>query len=529
MISERQRKIIKFLQNDSLSVHEIANKLKVSSRTISREIKAINNEMDGVAQITNDGTYHLNIKSSIGLYKLLGQGIPDEIEFLYLLLTKKDLSLDDLAEQLYLPKSKIKEYISKINREYKKLFKIDLKQGTGLVFDIPIFLKVDIMSNLLLDYPALIEDDFSDKKINNVDSSAYKNNARRYIDSDEIKDQIISSQILLDKNDCKLFFENKLSLLNKISSEEDDISNNIIQVFLDNGFQIPTTSILNMLINHIKHETLFPTIILKNQSDIRIYLKEQPVAFDLARKISNHLREKYTVNINTYYLSLYFMLALSTFDDSIYKIVLVSRRRSISSINKYLIEEEIKGSQVYIVDSIKNLDHVANNFAVVLDSELIDGTTTSHKVDMVITSLMTDQNINKLRKIVRNKAFSKLLKDVNTKHSFKIKNYDSDFFTTFDSFLDTLLAQKCINEIEKAALLNREKAGNQLVIKNYSLPHIISGRKGNFRLFKADLRTPVVVNQQFVDKILIVIIGTSVSNKSEIFKYLFNVISNEAN
>lgn len=523
MISARKKEIIQILQKKSCSIRDIAIMLKVSDRTISREIKAINNDLHNIARIIIKGKCYLEILSSIKFYQLLGQAVPDKINLLYNILINNDLSLDDYAERLFLPKVKIREYITQLNEEYKPIFYIEVKQGKGIVFDCQLDMQIDLMANILNEYPKIVENHRikqESKAINN-----YYLVAKRYIDKKEINNQKKACLIInISLYEQDFYFDNKLNTLNRILASSEKIQASIIKIFFNNGFEVPTTHILDMCIQHIIREVIFPTFILKNKSDIKLYLIEQPVAFDVAKIISNYFLKNYSIIINSYYLALYVMLAISTFDDSIYKVIIISHHKSMSSINKYLIEDQIKGVQVYVSDDIRELNRISDRYAVVLDSELVSKKLNNLNVDLIISSLITNTEIIQLKKILRTKTFSKLLQEVADKYTFDMSNTSSKFMNALKELLETLKQKSLISANEAKALIKRERAGNQLVIKNYSLPHIISAEESGFKLLKANLKIPVVINKQTITEILIVIIGAGVTNKSEIFKYLFEII-----
>lgn len=155
MVSERQWKIISELRKENQSVSALADYFQVSRRTINREIDTINNDIAGIKIENNEGVLHLNIYSSLELYKMYQSSIPDDIYVLTSLLLHKNYSLDDISDGLALPKSRVKECLVKLNLEYGGVLKVVLKQGTGLVLHISLENKIELLANLILNYPEL--------------------------------------------------------------------------------------------------------------------------------------------------------------------------------------------------------------------------------------------------------------------------------------------------------------------------------------------------------------------------------------
>ncbi|MBP2058478.1 mannitol/fructose-specific phosphotransferase system IIA component (Ntr-type)/predicted DNA-binding protein YlxM (UPF0122 family) [Lactobacillus colini] len=528
MLSERQNQIINLLKNSDISVHNISKKLGVSDKTITREIKAINDEISKYAYINIcEGQLHLNIISSIGFYQHIEQIVPVEIRLLYLVLINESISLDECADMLYITKSKIKEYIFELNNKLRSKLSIELKQGIGIVVNCPLKTKIDLVTNIIFDYKVIEYNNYKVNFFETIFIQDYYNFAAKYIDHKALECQILACKMLnVSLDSQKQYFKEKKLSLEKFESNESKIKADIIKSFLKNGLDIPNDKILNMCLAHIEREILFSVILLKNKANIKNYLKVQPIAFDIAKKISNMLFQNYDIDVNAYYISLYVMLVLSTTDDSIYKIILISRRKSVSSINKYLIEAKIDGSKVSVIDNSDALSELSYDYTVVLDSELVNEIKLP-EIDLIISDLVAERDIKKLKSIVRKKTFSNLIDDTHKNYTFSINNNSSDFFLALTDFLTMLTNKELINDKEIKAIINREDAGNQLIIGDYSIPHIISNSNKNFQLFLANLKTPVVVEKQFIDKILIVIISTRVSNKSEIFKYLFEIINPE--
>lgn len=524
MISERQWKIISELRKENQSVSTLADYCQVSRRTINREIDTINNDIAGIKIENNDGVLHLNIYSSLELYKMYQSNIPDDINVLANLLLHKNYSLDDISDNLALPKSRIKECLTRLNHEFNEVLKIVLKQGTSFVLHISLENKIELLANLFLNYPELNlkQKGKYNPKLTNLTFPP------DLISKDEIESEYEACKNLeLNLNTINEYFSTKRKVLKQILSKKKSIQSRIENIFLTNGFNKPTPQDMERIFEHICRETLYPNLVLKNKDDIKLYLKDEPIAFDIGKRISLLIHEVVPrINVNTYYLALYVMLSLSHYDKSIYKVVIVSRRRSISVINKMVIEEKINGSKVSVISDVKSLQQYPSNYAVVLDSEILNKSTVLNKsFDLVISSLITTSEIKMLQKILRHKTFDNLIKEMNVHYTYQINNLDTNFYDELYKFLNLLLDHNLISNIEATALINREKAGNQLIIDNYSLPHIISAKENDFRLFRAKLKRSVIVNNQFIDNILIVIIGMKVTNKSEIFKYFYDEIS----
>ena len=524
MISERQKQIIKLLHDRDLTVNQLARKINVSERTISRDIRFINEELKNIAQINIEGFCKLEVFSEIKLFELLQERIPDKIKLLFLSLTSDELSLDEACDKLYISKAKLKELLKSLNEEYAEFIIFDLKQGTGIIIRANEAVKMDFLVNLLIEYPDLRKNlgftapDRSQLIFN------YKAATNQFLTKDQLQVQLFVENYYKSS----IFIKDKLELIYLLNIQRKKISEIIDQIFIENGFEEPNNNLTLQILNHISRSAILPLYILKNKSDVNAYLQRQPAAFDMAKKISLTLNQEYSpLYINPYYLGLYIMMALSIEDKSIYKLILVSQRPAVSSINKNIIEERIKGSRVFVVGDLEEIDLKNKDYTIILDAELIKNYK-QENIDYIVSSLITDSDIEKIQSIVRHKTFDKLLENARKAYTYELTNQSSDFIDLLSDFLDELIQKDLISSIEKDALLNRERAGNQLVIENFSLPHIISASEKDFRLFEAILKRPVVVNNQFIDRILVVVIGTEVVNKSEIFNYLYEVINEKS-
>ena len=107
-------------------------------------------------------------------------------------------------------------------------------------------------------------------------------------------------------------------------------------------------------------------------------------------------------------------------------------------LNKMLIEEKINGSKVSIINDITSLKQYPSNFAVVLDSEILNkDNALSKSFDLVISSLITANEIKTLQKILRHKTFDNLIQKMNMHYTYQIKNLDTDFFDELCKFLNS--------------------------------------------------------------------------------------------
>lgn len=513
MLSDRQRRIISLLETRDYSVAELAEKIGMSARTINREISEINQKLEDTATIIINDRCSLQIKDEICFFKLLNEGVPERMFVLFDVLVNENINLDELADKIFVSKQKIRKYLNDLNDEFKHTFQLEIKPGTGIIFRSASISIFDLLSDLLLNYPDLMIVSRDSK--NNTDQKLVTSSD--HLTESQIKAQQRAAQLLNEE------FSPKNELIDQLNESFNHIQDLIINIFNSNGYPSPPEKVIKMLYQHIVREAEFPVVIMKNKQEIKAYLEKDPVAFDLAKKLTIELKKEYpSLHVNVYYIALYMMLALNTYDESMYKFILLSRHPSISSINKYRIEESIKSSSVSVVSQAHNLELNSNDFVTIVDSDVLTNDVLETTPDIVINGLISSLNIQKIQKIARRKFFKPLLSNVS---DYKLNNISTDFMDAFQKFCNLLQEISEISELEKDSLINRENAGNQLVIDNYSIPHIISSTNKNFRLYQAVLATPVLIHNQFVDHILVVIIGVNVANKSEIFKFLFDEIS----
>jgi mannitol/fructose-specific phosphotransferase system IIA component (Ntr-type) len=79
-------------------------------------------------------------------------------------------------------------------------------------------------------------------------------------------------------------------------------------------------------------------------------------------------------------------------------------------------------------------------------------------------------------------------------------------------------------EEDLVKIVEREEAGNQLVLNHISIPHIVTASVSDYRLFAIKPEEKVTVENQEVYLMVIVLVGTSQAEKNTIFSYLYQTL-----
>lgn len=545
MLSSREKQILLKLRYQDLSGQELSKQLNISRRTIIREIKLINRQLirEKIGRITIQKNYHLEVKTeSISLLlNLISQSNPDEYRVLLFLLLSEVVSMDDLSEATFLSKAVIKDCLKKLSDAYQNVFSIEIKKGKGIYLRILRLSNEDILASLLLEFPHLIEclQEYIATKINGQNFCQIK----KKLDLDKKislrkKLQIISVLAIsilqgnrnLDRQ-VDAFFAQKNDLLKKLEKQKSKIFELITSLMKHYSFYT-NQSIVCMIFEHISRSVLFPDVVQTvSKFDFQKIYLQNPFVFDFSQDLLEKLQNEFPeIFINQGYLALYALMAVKEMSyDEVHHLLLLSDQYSLASLNKMIIEKSIPDVECTVEQNIfKRTDYNESFDLVLVNNEMkID---TGLKVDYFFPGLLGQDQVKLIKSKLERKLIGKKIFDqLNQKEhilNLQVQNNDN-FFKILNVGFDKLIFQKLLLPEEKNKLLTRERQGNQLVIKNISIPHIITPFiTTDFRIFLFRLNNYVLVDNKKVNQIMIILVSDLAKTKSNIFKYVYQYIIN---
>lgn len=508
MLYPRQCIILETLRQNDCSARKLANDLSISTRTIIREIKDINEvlieQKIGEIQIMNG--YHLNITNSRKYFELIKTGNYVEISLIKRLILQKQITMDELVECLHVSKKGIKETIFQINTKYQSFLHIQILPGSGLHMDL-------FGTNIV----NLLEEIVDEKHIDYQFPSEYQSYVQLYLSQSEQQRQKDACAILKNNYDISFYLAEKISKFNCLKCKECEIRHCLYQIAIQYEPLIKKDNkIFSEIIHHLFRNIFYQDLINQNLGgQLEKYIQKTPFVVDYVQEVQEYLN---TI-VPNYYFNEYYLLiyALCLFDvpNKLKRILLLTRQKSIGKINKLLLEQNLEDTEVVISES-----NVKGSFLMVINNGNSSDYNDYHE-DLYCEGVFDFNTIEHVKKIISDKEWQKIFEEqLQDEHTIKILNNNKSYIDIIEEVLDKFSPQ--ISCFEKQKVLEREKQGNNLIVGDFIIPHIMVQQSDPYRIFYARLSSPVEFNGRKINHILLIIVSNQLENKNRIFNYLYN-------
>ncbi|WP_164505296.1 HTH domain-containing protein [Companilactobacillus keshanensis] len=534
MLNVRQIQILILLWNDDYTGTELAERVNSSRRTIIRDINEINQYLieRSIAQINSSSKYHMVIKNYREFQALIEQFEIDDQTFLFKLLILKNKSIDNLMAETYLSKKEVANTVERLNNRYQGFVEITSKIGKGYQVDFQRITKVDLLAYLIFNNPKLIQNvpNLNMPKINNLikeDKQYIPPEINKYLVSKQITAQFLALNIC-QIDDAKKFYLEKIQILNKLNTAS--IKKILRQITDKYELQIEETSLVTDITEHLCRNNLFPTFIsaslTKQIKDIKI---KNPFAFDLANDFSQAAKEEIKdIIINDEYIGLYVVRAIDIIsEDKNIKILMYTYQRSIANINENILLENINNINLKSVYSKDEFDNLLRDNSY--DISIMNGPSSdnSGKFDISINGIINQQHISYLKRITSNYYINKNLGNIFTPSNYlNLDNQNGSYLDNLRIGLSEFKSRDLLGDDLIRTLINREEAGNQLIIDSIiAVPHASSRIKFG-SIFAIKLENPVILNNNSINLILNVVIDDQEEASRQIFSYLYKIFHN---
>jgi putative frv operon regulatory protein len=147
MLNERQLAVLELLENQPLTLAELARRAGVSTRTLLRDVDYLNLTLSGKARITTsrNAAWQLEIFDRASYFRLLQRHDNDD-RLLAILLLNTFTTRRRLAEALNLPETWIGDKLVRLKQRYAKRFTIAARAGAGYFIAEPEITRVLILA-----------------------------------------------------------------------------------------------------------------------------------------------------------------------------------------------------------------------------------------------------------------------------------------------------------------------------------------------------------------------------------------------
>ncbi len=431
-LTERESKIIIELLDNKISLSDLADKCKLSTKTLKSDIDTINQkiiEFNSKIIISNKQLIFESIYTPVHWRNIvkLNKTIEEE-DLIFLKLVFKDhyITLSDFAAELYMSKSKLEKIFATV--PHFNLY-VTKKRNVGIYVDIPkdekIMLAISILLPYVDDLNYLVTTRALIQQVTDEDIEISKFNL--YIQ--KFNSVVNGFKTVTDK-ECKIIFliiclNNELlnleqnvvtSLINKhINDNQGDenlrliISNCVQKVLTSNNIQVNNQKIFKIFIEHIeKSITSRQTNTINEEMELRLRT-EYSQAYSLAHELYSKICVSLSVNIEEYeknYYALYIQSIINSQSNcrNLNILIVCQYGLSVSNYIKTWLEQKLELQVKFTITSIHNywqshsnekkydviittVDNLENDFASIVKIDSIPLEEQLHLVERKIINL----------------------------------------------------------------------------------------------------------------------------------------------
>lgn len=571
MLSRRQIQIIELLEHKKIVTGaEVAEKVRISKRTAIRDIHLINHLLGEMAEINNDGHgYYLKVNDKEGFYQIIeSSGLDDEL--ILLELVRNDyITLESMSEILYLSKPVLSEQIVKLRQKYKNRLVMQSRSNHGHYLEEPLNKKFSLLANIIEQNPVyfcmkLSVPAVQYKKMAQVIRESYDQIPFSHIHSAHLTSLFLSAKILSNQYQDVLgeedpsqqviekiyvqsgmeaepgavkmlqsYFKNQLRRMERMTHEH--IQGIVQMLEQEYEIQICDPEIIALLSEHLKRSLAYPQILFYNRGFLLEEMKAvYPLAFDLSIQFVQLIYEKFQIEIyNVELIGLYFSSVMTKHRKKEDKILLFSNQYAVANINKMLIEQKVPEIEVKIVheksELMAELEAGAGNLLINNQDTMIESGLSEYNLVIDVKQIAGEEDLLRIENAVKNMNIKNNIHRYFPKENlYDIETLPSDLWIDVVERGCRFLTEKGILiQCEADRILDRERAGNNLVINHMAVPHCITPRDLSFFSIYLHLTNPVAVEGEWVQNMLITCTNSNIQEGIKVFHYLYHKLSQQ--
>ncbi|MDG3061253.1 HTH domain-containing protein [Lacticaseibacillus casei] len=545
MLPLREVKILRLLSQQDFSGDELAKQLKASRRTIVRDIAAINDEIqkNRIGSITAQNKYHLTTLNPGKLTTLLNTSRDEANEILLRLCMQKTIAMGDLTSDMFLSRAQVTDYLTDLNSDYQDLLHISTRPGTGVTINMKRLTRIDLAADCLFEFPQLLAKVAPGIENTQRINTYLAQNACPYmtwvIDS-QWRAQVISAFIC--RSSAKTydsetavtagvnqFVQSREKLLAGLIAKHTSLMKSFSN--MADKFQLEAIGqkTLESLFTHFGRECAFPRpLSTLSNYDITRLAAQNPVAFDFAQAVTDELlKADKQIWMDANFLALYIVQAINQREVKPVKILFLAPRMSLAQINATIIQQKLHN---IVLDTVHSLTEAESAYAkghfdlaiANVRNDVIEQS--SIKFALTFSAVASEDDMTTLEQLVNGQYYHDNIAAMLAPNHFTNVAVTDKFLPALKKGLQIFSDAGLLAEEDLVKIVEREEAGNQLVLNHISIPHIVTASVSDYRLFAIKPEEKVTVENQEVYLMVIVLVGTSQAEKNTIFSYLYQTL-----
>lgn len=553
-LTKREQMLVSLLRVRPRTGSELAEALAVSRRTVMREVSSVNAKLvaQGAARIESGQSYSLEVVSEDVLCALLNDGLSDELAVLLCALTSSELSVSSLAQETFLSRRAVAMAIEQINREYAGVVHLEPRAGRGVEVTLFSASAPDVLASLAFESPYLearLEEMAAWEHAAPLIEDAcarYLGEVRPYLSSRQAHLQAVAAMAsapfarkqsanwaVARLEEAGAFFDQKRNLLFDLLRHHAAIVEQIEVLLRTYGIRSSGRSDLCQLVfDHVVRCALFPTLMSgQMREQMRDMRMRHPFEFDFGDDLCARLSEKNpSLLLEPEFLALYLLASTEEDAGQPVTILVVCSRRSMSTINRRLIEQNVENADVCVVADGASAAALLAEGGWDLTVRDEDSPVLGEGIswDLQFRGVLGSEQLRIIRcmalDIRYQKNVTRMLREENYFHLHN-KSAEQPYLAVLEDVLDVLVGAHRITSDEAELIRRRERAGKRLNLKGFAFPHTVTPVESNdFRMFVICLDEPVVDMDTKIEIVVVILASQSQADKSSIFPYLLSVI-----
>lgn len=553
MLNERQLAVLEHLENQPLTLAELARLAGVSTRTLLRDLDYLNLTLSGKARIATNGNayWRLEIFDRASYFRLLQRHDNDD-RLLAVLLLNAFTTRSQLAEALDLPETWISDKLMRLKQRYEKRFTIVGRPGAGYFIAEPEMKRVLILASLLKKDPGLLAlhdrvpapgeavalanyPDIQRDYLTSVILAVYA--LRHRLDAPppaNVSDALAGCVANMGLSLRPSALQTLTAILDTLQSRASKVTPQRIAALLEQVRDnhppaIIDATLVDNMTGHLIRCAATPVWLTENRPGSLNNLKAAwPAAFDMSIRFIALLRDQLDVPVfDCDLIGLYFACSFERNQTERQPVILLSDQNAIATINKMTIEREVLNCRVVIVHSLNALRElleklspacIINNSYFRPDDDL--------KPCLTFRNMIAPAGIAQI-KVAVDTAFIRrhLSRLFPAQGSFHYANTPSQSWEAImQAVCDTLSAAALISKDEAVRLFEREQEGENLIVNQLAIPHCWSSNRTTFCGYFITLSHPVIINHEPVAHMLVACASATARQELKIFSFLASVL-----
>ncbi len=551
-LTKREQMLVSLLRARPRTGAELAEVLGVSRRTVVREVASVNAKLqsEGAGRIESEQSYRLEVLSAERLHALLKDGLSDELAVLLAVLTSPDQSMASLAQETFLSRRSIGRAIAEINAEYASVVRLEPRAGRGVEATLLSAGAADVLASLAAESPYLatrLEElagwDLGGQLVRES-CARYREEMRPYLSSRQAHLQTVAAMAaapfthresdnwaVTRARAAEDFYQEKRELLFELVTHRARIVDQIDALLRAYGIHSTRSDLCSLVFDHVVRCALFPTLMSEEMREqMRGMRLLHPFEFDFGDDLCARLREDHPrLLMESDFLALYVLASMEKPERRPVSVLVLCHRRSMSTINQRLIEQNVEKVDVRVVcdDAALQVALDERNWDLAVRDEDYPTLVEEVSWDMAFRGVLSAGELKIIRTMALDILYRKNVERMLGEESYFHLSVEPGqvYLSVLEDVLGRLVGEHRITADEADLIRQRERAGKRLNLGGIAFPHAITPVESDeFRLAVACLDEPVTDMDDRIELVIVVLASQSQADKSSIFTYLLSVI-----